>query len=87
MKMYLKKSGHNRVKESGIPNMIALTFIKNFLTDKNQEAIRKEYFINYLSPKQVNQVMKDIKWLFNEYKSLDVVTIKDKNEDVIKFML
>ena len=87
MKMYSRKKGNKKGTESNIPNMLAFTFIKNFLTDKGYEDMRKEYFINNLSKNQVNQAMKDIKWLFSEYKGLDVITIENQESDVNKFIL
>ena len=75
-------------KESNnIPNVLAFTMIRNFLNDKNYKEMRKEYFIRNLSSDEVNKNMKDIKWLFKEYKELDVMTIENKNGDITKFIL
>lgn len=87
MKMYARKKGNKKGTESSIPNMLAFTFIRKFLTDKSYEEMRKEYFINNLNKNQVNQAMKDIKWLFSEYKGLDVITIENQDGDVNKFIL
>ncbi|MGL6105093.1 hypothetical protein [Romboutsia sp.] len=87
MKMYSRKQGHKKGAESSIPNVLAFTFIRNFFSDKSHEKVRKEYFINNLNSKQVNQGMKDIKWLFKEYKGLDVITMENEDGDITKFIL
>ena len=58
-----------------------------FLNDKGYEEMRREYFIRDLTPNEVNQSMRDIKWLFREYKGLDVITIENKKGDITKFIL
>lgn len=87
MRMYVRKKGYKKGTDSNIPNVFAFTFIRNFLTDKQHEDIRREYFINKLNSKQANQAMQDIKWLFKEYKGLDVVTIENVNGDINKIIL
>lgn len=87
MKMYSRKKGYKKGTESNVPNVFAFTFIRNFLTDKSYEDMRKEYFINNMGSNQVNQAMKDIKWLFKEYKGLDVITIENVDGDINKFIL
>lgn len=87
MRMYFKANGRNKGNESNIPNVIAFGFIRNFLSDKQYEEMREEYFIKNLSSNQINQVMKDIKWLFRTYKDLDVITIESSNGDTTKFRL
>ena len=49
MRIYLRKSGHKKGSESSVPNIFAFTVIRNFLTDKNYEQMRKEYFINNMN--------------------------------------
>lgn len=87
MRMYFKSIKKSKPNETSIPNAFAFTFIRNFLTDKQNKQIREEYFIGDLSSTQVNQAMKDIKWLFKNYKGLDVVTIENKDGDLSKFIL
>lgn len=87
MIIYARKKGYRKGNQSTIPNMFAFTFIRGFLTNKEYENMRKEYFINNLNNNQVSKAMSDIKWLFREYKGLDVVTIEDSNGDVNKFIL
>lgn len=87
MRMYVRKRGYKKGSDSNIPNVFAFTFIRNFLTDRQYEDMRKEYFINNLNSKQVNQAMQDIKWLFKEYKGLDVVTIENTDGDINKIIL
>ncbi|MEG2789311.1 MAG: hypothetical protein RR942_15970 [Romboutsia sp.] len=87
MRLYTRKSGYKKGNESNIPNIFALTLIKNFLTNNNYKEMRHEYFINDLNNKQVNQAIQDIKWLFKDYKDLDVVTIENSNGDIKKFIL
>jgi len=85
--MRLKNINGKRVNESSIPNVLAYGFIKNFLVDKQYESLREEYFIGNLSKNQVNQVMNDIKWLFRNYKGLNVITIEDSNKKLTRFIL
>lgn len=87
MRMYSRKKDSKKGVESSIPNLFAFTFIRNFLNDGSYENIRKDYFINDLTPKQINQGMKDIKYLFKEYRGLDVITIEDENKNITKFIL
>ncbi|MBO3445979.1 hypothetical protein [Clostridium sp. CCUG 7971] len=87
MRMYVRKKGYRKGTDSNIPNLFAFTFIRNFLTDKQYEDMRREYFINDLNSKQVSQAMQDIKWLFKEYKGLDVVTIENADGDINKIIL
>lgn len=87
MIIYARKKGYRKGNQSTIPNMFAFTFIRGFLTNREYENMRKEYFINNLNNNQVSKAMSDIKWLFREYKGLDVVTIEDSNGDVNKFIL
>lgn len=87
MIIYARKSGYNKGNQSNIPNVLAFTFIRSFLTNKDYEEMRCEYFINNLNGKQINQAMSDIKWLFKEYKGLDVITIEDNKGDINKFIL
>lgn len=87
MVIYAMKKGYRKGNKSTIPNMFAFTFIRGFLTNKEYEDMRREYFINNLNNNQVSKAMSDIKWLFKEYKGLDIVTIEDGNGDVNKFIL
>lgn len=87
MRMYVRKKGYRKGTDSNIPNLFAFTFIRNFLTDKQYEDMRREYFINNLNSKQVSQAMQDIKWLFKEYKGLDAVTIENADGDINKIIL
>ncbi len=73
--------------ENNIPNVIAFGFIRAFFTEKNYSDLREEYFIGDLNKSQVNQVMSDIKWLFKNYKGLNVMTIEDLNGNSSKFIL
>ena len=82
MIMYLRNNGYKKGNQSNIPNVFAFTMIRNFLNDKSYEEMRREYFIRDLTPNEVNQSMRDIKWLFREYKGLDVITIENKKETI-----
>ena len=86
MIMYLRNNGYKKVIKV-IFLMFAFTMIRNFLNDKGYEEMRREYFIRDLTPNEVNQSMRDIKWLFREYKGLDVITIENKKGDITKFIL
>lgn len=87
MKVYSKNSKSEKYGSTPVPNTIAYGFIRNFLTDKQYRPLREEYLIGNLSSKQVNQAMVDIKWLFKNYKGLDVITIENPNGSVSKFIL
>ena len=80
MIMYLRNNGYKKGNQSNIPNVFAFTMIRNFLNDKSYEEMRREYFIRDLTPNEV-------KWLFREYKGLDVITIENKKGDITKFIL
>ena len=67
MIMYLRNNGYKKGNQSNIPNVFAFTMIRNFLNDKSYEEMRREYFIRDLTPNEVNQSMRDIKWLLREY--------------------
>ena len=85
--MKSKSIKSKKANENNIPNMIAFGFIRAFLTEKNYSDLREEYFIGDLSKAQVNQVMSDIKWLFKNYKGLNVMTIEDVDGNLSKFIL
>ena len=87
MKMYTRKKGYRKGTENNVPNVLAFTMIRNFLSDKNYKQVRREYFINNLNTNQINQAMRDIKWLFKEYKGLDAVTIENVDGDINKIRL
>lgn len=85
--MRLRNINGKRVSESSIPNVLAYGFIKSFLNDKEYESIREEYFIGNLDKNQSNQVMSDIKWLFKNYKGLNVMTVEGSNKKLTRFIL
>ena len=85
--MYLRNNGYKKGNQSNIPNVFTFTIIRKILNDKSYEDMRKEYFIRNLTSKEVSQSMRDIKWLFREYKGLDVITIENKKGDITKFIL
>ena len=87
MRMKFKSHKNNRVNDSSIPNVLAFGFIRNFLSEKEYKDIREEYFIGDLNKSQINQAISDIKWLFRNYKGLDVMTIEDAKGDITKFIL
>ena len=87
MRMKFKGYKSKGITDSSVPNMFAFTFIRNFLTDREYESIRDEYLIGNLNKSQVNQVMGDVKWLFKNYKGLNVVTIEESKGDITKFIL
>lgn len=85
MKMYSKKSRKSKEAVSNVPNTIAYTVIRNFIVSKDFEEIMNSCFIKKLSKKQVNQLMSDIKWLFKNYKGLEVMTVEDSKGNLTKF--
>ena len=87
MKMYMKGSKRSKENSSPIPNTIAYAAIKNFLVSKEFEETREEYCIGKLDKKQVSQIMTDIKWLFRNYKDLEVLAMEDSDNKSIRFIL
>nr|WP_312214380.1 hypothetical protein [Clostridioides sp.] len=87
MKIYNKSSKSKKQNVNNIPNVFAFTYLRNFLTSKESEEIRKEYFINNLNKNQVNKCMNNIKWLFKNYSGLEVITIEKKDGSSSKFIL
>jgi len=87
MIMYLRNYGHKKGNQNNIPNVLAFTMIRTFFNDKGYKDMRREYFIRDLSSSEINQSMRDIKWLFREYKGLDVITIENKKGNITKFIL
>ncbi|MDM0210179.1 hypothetical protein QSO81_06550 [Clostridioides difficile] len=76
MKIYYEKENSKKANVNNIPSVFAFNLLRNFLTSKEYEETRKEYFINNLTKSQVNQTMKDLKWLFREYEGLEVITME-----------
>lgn len=70
-----------------MPNAIAYTVIRNFLVSKEFEDMRDEFCINNLDKNQVNQIMIDIKWLFRNYKDLEVLVLEDSEHKYTRFVL
>ena len=87
MKMYLKDNKGSKETSNNVPNMIAYTAIKNFLVSNEFEETRSEYCIRNLDKQQVNQIMTDVKWLFKNYKDLEVLTIEDHENKTVRFIL
>ena len=48
---------------------------------------RSKYCIGKLDKNQVNQIMMDIKWLFRNYKDLEVLVIEDSDDRSMRFIL
>ena len=70
-----------------MPNAIAYTVIRNFLISKEFAEMRDEFCINNLDKNQVNQIMVDIKWLFKNYKNLEVLVLEDSENKSTRFVL
>ncbi|MEG0843969.1 MAG: hypothetical protein RSD22_08205 [Romboutsia sp.] len=87
MKVYFKATGRTKYNENNVPNLLAFSFIKSFLTDRKYKNLREEYFLGELSSIQVNQSIKDIKWLFRTHKDLDIITIENEQGEISKFVL
>lgn len=87
MKMYMKSNKRSKETSSPVPNAIAYTVIKNFLVSKEFEDMRDEFCINNLDKNQVNQIMIDIKWLFRNYKDLEVLVLEDSEHKYTRFVL
>ena len=51
------------------------------------EDMRDEFCINNLDKNQVNQIMIDIKWLFRNYKDLEVLVLEDSEHKYTRFVL
>ena len=87
MKMYMKSNKRSKETLSPVPNAIAYTVIRNFLVSKEFEDMRDEFCINNLDKNQVNQIMIDIKWLFRNYKDLEVLVLEDSEHKYTRFVL
>ena len=87
MKMYMKSNKRSKETSSPVPNAIAYTVIRNFLVSKEFEDMRDEFCINNLDKNQVNQSMIDIKWLFRNYKDLEVLVLEDSEHKYTRFVL
>ncbi|MEG0857759.1 MAG: hypothetical protein RRZ84_05490 [Romboutsia sp.] len=87
MKMYMKSNKRSKDVRNNVPNTIAYTVIKNFLVSKEFAETREEYCIGKLNKEQVNQIMVDVKWLFKNYKELEVLTMEDAENKIVKFIL
>ena len=85
--MYMKDNKRSKETSNNVPNMIAYTAIKNFLVSNEFEETRSEYCIRNLDKQQVNQIMTDVKWLFKNYKDLEVLTIEDHENKTVRFIL
>ncbi len=49
MKIYYEKENSKKANVNNIPSVFAFNFLRNFLTSKEYEETRKEYFINNLT--------------------------------------
>ena len=87
MKMYMKSNKRSKETSSPVPNAIAYTVIRNFLVSKEFEDMRDEFCINNLDKNQVNQIMIDIKWLFRNYKDLEVLVLEDSEHKYTRLVL
>lgn len=87
MKMYIKGNKRSRETSNSIPNTIAYAAIRNFLVSKEFADTREEYCIGNLDKNQVNQIMMDIKWLFKNYKDLEVLVMEDNENKSMRFIL
>lgn len=87
MKIISKSIKSQKPNMSNIPNAIAFTFIRNWLSDKQYSKEREEYFIGSLSPQEVSKAMREIKWLSKTYRDLDIITVEDKVGNITKIIL
>lgn len=87
MKISTRSNRRSKDSSNSLPNAIAFTAIRNFLVSKEFEETRSEYCIGNLNKQQVNQVMTDVKWLFKNYKGLEVLAIEDSENKEVKFVL
>lgn len=87
MKMYMKGNKRSKETSNPIPNTIAYAAIRNFLVSKEFAKTREEYCIGKLNKTQVNQIMTDIKWLFKNYKNLEVLVLEDSENKSMRFIL
>lgn len=87
MRIVNKSAKSKRVNVNNIPNVMAFTFIRNWLSDSKYKKEREQYFIGNLSSQQINLTMKEIKWLSRTFKGLDIITIEDSNENITQIFL
>ena len=87
MKIIAKPAKAKRQNIINIPNTIAFTFIRNWLSDKKYASEREQYFIGNLSSQEVSLAMKEIKWLSRNYKDLDIITVEDSGGNITKVII
>ena len=62
MKMYKQKYNRGKGNVSNIPNAIAYTFIRNYMTSKEFQDITHSMFIKKMNKQQVSRAMPKVKW-------------------------
>ncbi|GAA0102726.1 MULTISPECIES: hypothetical protein [Paraclostridium] len=87
MRIVSKPAKSKRASMSNIPNTFAFTFIRNWLSDKQYEKEREEYFIGNLSSQEVSLAMKEIKWLSRNFKDLDIISVEDSSGNITQVIL
>lgn len=87
MKIVNKNYRSKRSGVNNIPNVMAFTFIRSWLSDSKYKEERKQYFIGDLSSQQISLTMKEIKWLARTFKELDIITIEDSNGNITQISL
>ena len=87
MKMYTQKYNRGKGNVSNIPNTIAYTFIRNYMTSKEFEEITYSMFIKKVNKQQVSRAMSEIKWLFRSYPGLEVLSLQDEKGNITRFEL
>lgn len=87
MRIVSKPAKSKRASMSNIPNTFAFTFIRNWLSDKQYEKEREEYFIGNLSSQEVSLTMKEIKWLSRNFKDLDIISVEDSSGNITQVIL
>ncbi|MGL5714416.1 MAG: hypothetical protein ACRCX2_15460 [Paraclostridium sp.] len=76
-----------KTNANNIPNVMAFTFIRNWLSDSRYKEEREQYFIGNLSSQQINLTMKEIKWLARTYKDLDIISVEDAKGKITQVIL
>lgn len=87
MNIYFKGAKRRKGNQTTLPNIMAFNVIRDFLRSDDYEDMRKMYFIKKLNHNEINQAMRDVKWLFREYKGLEVISIEHSNGNITKFKL
>lgn len=79
MRVVTKSKNPRKRSDSMVPNIMAYTFVRSFLTDAKFKKDREVYFKSDLTSKEINMIISEVKWLARNYKGLEVIQIEENN--------